>query len=469
MTEILRSRSLLETPTTSKGGEIDTSLLLEELRREYSKGGIPLEVDFRQLVGWVRLGDQLTHQIHPYPAKLLPLIAHFFVNASSLFAGGKNILDPFCGSGTVALEASVRDRQALVADANPFALLLAKVKTTPYDCAALLTQAAQILKKARRYRAAPIIDLINPELWYTDSRKKELERLLRAVDEADIAVRDFFLICFSAVARRLSLADLTISVPVRLKQRVGLRAETNAKIAERIEWLASADCFDEFERVCFDNIERVARSNFLRPGRHAAVSVGNDVRKLKLPESIQSQGVNVVLTSPPYGSAQKYVRATSLSLNWLGLASPEQLRDVEAMTIGREHITTRSRYQFDRLPDWLEKFLREIGKANLSREEITRHYLCEMRDAINGIAQATLNNGHVILVVGNNHVCGQLLETDRFLTDAMVSAGFSLEMHLIDRIKSRGLMTKRNSTASVISGESILVFKKIGGHYASRG
>jgi tRNA G10 N-methylase Trm11 len=42
------------------------------------------------------------------------------------------VLDPFCGSGTVALEASIHGFLPLVADANPLALLLTKVKTTPY-------------------------------------------------------------------------------------------------------------------------------------------------------------------------------------------------------------------------------------------------------------------------------------------------------------------------------------------------
>jgi hypothetical protein len=36
----------------------------------------------------------------------------------------------------------------------------------------------------------------------------------------------------------------------------------------------------------------------------------------------------------------------------------------------------------------------------------------------------------------------------------------TLELSLIDHIKSRGLMTKRNQTASVIAREAVLVFRK---------
>src|SRR6218665_2111167 len=118
--------------TEQRTGSVDTSLLYEEFRRQFQASKKPVSTDFRALVSWVKVGDQRTHLIHPYPAKLLAHIAHFFVHASSLCGPGGRVLDPFCGSGTVALEASMGGHQALVADANPMARLLTRVKTTPY-------------------------------------------------------------------------------------------------------------------------------------------------------------------------------------------------------------------------------------------------------------------------------------------------------------------------------------------------
>ena len=102
-----------------------------QMMDEYHKNQTPIDIDFRKLIHWLRAGDQLTHQIHPYPAKLLPHIAYFFLKAHKNLTQ-KLVLDPFCGSGTVALEASIHGFLPLVADANPLALLLTKVKTTPY-------------------------------------------------------------------------------------------------------------------------------------------------------------------------------------------------------------------------------------------------------------------------------------------------------------------------------------------------
>ncbi|ABE42338.1 hypothetical protein Bpro_0374 [Polaromonas sp. JS666] len=131
--------------------------------------GQSVEVDFRGLVNWVRLGNQLTHQIHPYPAKLLPHIAHFFARASTYTGKQGRILDPFCGSGTVALEASLAGHKPLVADANPLALLITRVKTTPYNLEELRASLDSLLKRVVRYRTAPNISVVNDQLWYSST------------------------------------------------------------------------------------------------------------------------------------------------------------------------------------------------------------------------------------------------------------------------------------------------------------
>ncbi|PIF76650.1 putative RNA methylase family UPF0020 [Variovorax sp. 54] len=445
-------------------GLVDTSFLAEELRREYRKSHEPVEVEFRKLVNWVRLGDQLTHQIHQYPAKLLPHIAHFFLHASTFRSEGGVVLDPFCGSGTVALESSIANRQAYVSDANPMALLITKVKTTPYDADQLVLEAVAIVKRAKRYRLAPSIGIVNADLWYSNPRKQQLEILLRAVrDVEDKSAQDFFLICFSTVARRLSAADPSISVPVRLKTKESFSQAINLKIVAHLKWISDADYLEEFSNVTLANIDRVLRANAVNPNRKSATVVGEDARLLMEPkgsERLKSASIPMVLTSPPYGSAQKYVRSTSLALNWLGLAGPQELSELEAKSIGREHVAQKRNALLCSLPANYESFLSQVKKVNPRREKISRQYLSDLSVAMSEMIRVAKSGGHIILIVGNNEVCGIPLTTDQFITDNMRSAGVDIDMHLIDKIKSRGLMTKRNTTASVISRESILVFKK---------
>ena len=68
--------------------------------------------------------------------------------------------------------------------------------------------------------------------------------------------------------------------------------------------------------------------------------------------------------------------------------------------------------------------------------------------------------GYFVLVAANNRVCGYDFETKNYLTELLQEQGLELRFEIVDAIKSRGLMTKRNKTASVISRESVLLFQR---------
>lgn len=453
-------------PGGTYGSSLDTTPLYNSLVREFVSNDEPLTVDFRSLINWVRVGDRLTHLIHPYPAKLLPHIAHLFCNSEKVVPVGTAVLDPFCGSGTVALEATIAGRAALIADANPLALLLARVKTRPYDALVLDDTLDAVIRRARRLRKAPEVSIVNATLWYSARVKKELELVLRAVREIeDLAVREFFELSFSSAARRLSNADLTISVPVRMSSRAARTPAGQKKLEERMRWVQGASCLAEFERVCRANISRVAATNSQNPNRKSARVVGDDARTLSrdLAQLAQPEHaeVSLVMTSPPYGSAQKYVRASSLSLNWLGLGAPSDLARLESVSIGREHVHRSRDLNFENaLPPDFNELIDALTNLNPRRARITEIYLQEFRLALREMTKVVSTGGRVAIVIGNNQVCGQSLRSDMFIKHVMEDAGMLLELELVDTIKSRGLMTKRNKTASVISRESVLVFKK---------
>src|SRR5690242_17028298 len=67
--------------------------------------------------------DTLTHGFHSYPARMHPAIA--FTVVRSLSPSGGYVLDPFVGSGTVAIESMVAGRHAFGIDLNPLALRIA--------------------------------------------------------------------------------------------------------------------------------------------------------------------------------------------------------------------------------------------------------------------------------------------------------------------------------------------------------
>ena len=445
----------------------DTSEIYKELIDNYSSGGKPIEIDFQKLINWKKKGDQLTHQLHPYPAKLLPHIAHFFVHAECLSKKNSIVLDPFAGTGTVALEASIAGHIPYVADANPLALLISRVKTHPYDELELATELQAILHRAKKYKKAPIIPIVNSNHWYNKQTKTELEIILRSIKETpNQQIKDFFLVCFSATARKLSYCDPTISVPVKLREKSTFTESTNEKIRQYIKKIESTNTQAQFKDTCLQNILRVTEANSKHKTRKMCVTVGNDARNLTSPRDstrrLRSGSIPLIITSPPYGSAQKYIRASSISLNWLEFASPSELTQLESVSIGREHLpgTRQDSHKSSNLPSEFNELIELVSSTNALRAKITKKYLEEIDEAVGEMSRVLAPSGVAAIVIGNNSVCGHPLRNDKFLAQSFTKHGMKLELHLLDTINSRGLMTKRNRTASVISRESVLVFRK---------
>ena len=175
---------------------------------------------------------------------------------------------------------------------------------------------------------------------------------------------------------------------------------------------------------------------------------------------IKDGSVQLILTSPPYVSAQKYIRASSLSLQWLGLNN-NSLSSLDKKSIGREYFSPNEYKQFYKTGfKTIDTILLKIFEKNKLRAYITYTYLIEMQKMFQKSFAILKEKGYFIMVIGNNTIAGYEFMTYKYLIEIAEKIGFSTELVLIDDIKSRGLMTKRNKTASVISREYIVIFSK---------
>jgi SAM-dependent methyltransferase len=441
----------------------DTSAILEKMIERYARSKRAQNVSFRKLVKWLKVGERATHYVHSYPAKLLPQIAHFFIAADILSKKGETILDPFGGTGTVALEAILSGRNAYFADVNPLAQLIARVKTRRMQEDVLVRGLQRIERRhqSSAVRASPSPDVVNLEYWYSSKAIGELSKIRDAIlRERDASIREFFLLAFSTTCRKISFADPRLSVPVRLKDE--------QELAERSKLKPWATFIEQVST----NLKRMhSLRNLLTPAaeENSAQFVGNDARSLKVParnnetmeKRLRANSVEMIVTSPPYAGAQKYIRASSLSLGWLNLAKVGGLKPLENASIGREHFSKASCVNCPTtgIPS-ADRLIKRIHKSNPTRSAIVATYLIEMDHAIAEMERVLKPGGHLVLVVGNNEVCGHAFKSSEYLAIFAERYGLIIKLRLIDEIRSRGLMTKRNKTASVITREWVLLFQK---------
>lgn len=306
--------------------------------------------------------DTLTHGFHTWTARMHPAIAHVLVDA--LAPRGSAVLDPFSGSGTVALEAYVQGRFGVGADLNPLAPLVGQVKCQRRDSAergrldAALREVAARSEERVRARE-PAHAPVPPEIarWFEGHVLKELaglrEELLAVEDERD---RDAMRVVFS-------------SILVKMSKKRGDSASGEAEKTLR-KGLAT----ELFLRKGLELVDRYAEL-FAAIPRDAEPPrfLQADVRELgqRLPRGLFFE---LVMSSPPYGGTYDYVDHHALRYAFLGL-------DAAPMT---RH---------------------EIGaRRNATYEGALERWNHETVSYLRAIRERLAHEGHVLLVVGDGRV-----------------------------------------------------------------
>lgn len=447
------------------GYEIErTDSSYRNLEQRYSRVGHALKVDFRKLVNAPSKSERATHLLHPYPAKLLSHIPFYFLANEVLSQPGSVVLDPFVGSGTVPLEALLSGRSAVSADSNPFARLLTRVKTSPICEARLRASANRLLSRIPDSDTVANIDVVNLEHWFYPHVVRKLSQIENAIASTrDEVVRDFFRVCFSVCVRKVSLADPRLSVPVRIKE--GQYPEghrLNEQTNKLLRQLRTVNVHSVFASVLEQNIKRLQRIEVLGCNISSEI-LSSDARTLMQSTSqrLNAETVDLVLTSPPYPGAQKYVRASSLSLGWLRLCESSELQQLKRQAIGREEFRQDELASYHQTSlDSANAKLKKISAKDPVRAAIAGAYIQEMQEVFLEVDRVLRPGGHVVIVIANSTIAGEVFHTAKYIRQLAEMTGFRTRLRLIDEIRSRGLMTKRNKTASVITREFVLVFEK---------
>ena len=334
--------------------------------------------------------------IHPFPARMAPMIA---LEALGESREPLRILDPMVGSGTVVAVAQASGHNALGFDTDPLAALLARVWTTPIDRDVLLEKAAIVLKRAQKTFA----DLALREAYPKD---------------ADDESRKFIRYWFDGRARR-ELASLSISIGrIQNEQirdvlwcafsRLIITKQAGASRAMDLSHSRPHRVFPRAQVLPFDGFARAA-AIVIENCPHVSTEVGptptirvGDARLLP----VDSDSIDVVITSPPYLNAIDYMRSSKFSLIWMG-HSVSGVRAIRSNIVGTEVSmsaglrTLEVRNAVDGMGD-----LSELSSRN---QGILERYLHDMNLVMKEISRVVRPGGRAVFVIGDSSLRGTFI------------------------------------------------------------
>lgn len=319
--------------------------------------------------------DRATHGFHTWPAGLHPDAAHDLVAAFP----AESVLDPFCGGGTVLVEARIAGRAAIGRDVSPIAELVARGRSATPD-EALLGRArstARRLTEVARAATDPPPPRIHDAVrdWYAPHVLAELEALRRGISLADSDLRPALWLCFSSILVKTSWRE-SDTAGRRVKHH---RPPGTAAVL--------------FHKKVREYGRRAAALRAVVPAGtpEADVSLA-DARHLRL-----RHPVDLVLTSPPYPSTYDYVPMQHLRTVWLGL------RDDGA---GAREIGARR--------SWRK------GAAEARRRWVEDTHAWTAR-----AASALRPGGHLVVVIGDGLTPAGPIDTSGPTEEAATAAGLA--------------------------------------------
>ena len=429
-------------------GDSPTNQMLEHLT-ECQK---LTSMSFRGPNGAVGNRDANTHHLHWYPAKMFYRIPTVILDALGL-PPGSTVLDPFCGSGTVLVEAISRGYSAIGIDIHPIARLISDVKTTPLCYEIIGMYLSSILERARSMRRfAPEERL--PGFWFRAPARNALYRLYCAIDSLvhESKYRNFFLANLTNITRRCSMADPAIPPPVRMRSERAVQAGSRYQRALRAALnLDTNAVYGRYEASVLRNAERVR--DFLTPDRASTKIIAGSALSMQIPDV----SVDMIITSPPYCGAQKYIRTFRLELLLLGF-TPDQIRGLDRATLGTEQGFPS--FTSGGLAPHHERIIAAISTKNHHRSRMLTSYLSGLSMFAAEVYRVLRPSGSAFVSFGTSRFAGVDVDIADCFSEICLPLGLRLIAKCSDRIPSRGLITRRHPSAAVIPSEHVLWLRK---------
>ena len=325
----------------------------------------------------IEFNDDVPHGFHSWPAGTPPAIARTLLD-DFVRGPGDVVVDPFCGGGTVGLEALLHKLPFVGVDLNPLSQRVGFQRCRPRsdgDAAgvgaivdAITERSKDRVRAKQRVRAEVPPDIAAAYLPHT------LAELAGLVDEIidcdDENARKLMAVCFSAILTKVS-------------QRRGDTGRTDGE-PKRVARFFPSETFQQKAHELLDRQRALFRKVGLDVPRPRFVE--GDARDLATVVDVKA---DLVITSPPYGGTYDYSKHHAHRIAWLGLDDSK----LQQLEIGARRRQNR-RGEFDD----------------------------EVRAMLVSITGVLSENGRVVLLMGDGVVDGKRRDAAQHVEEASAAA-----------------------------------------------
>lgn len=306
------------------------------------------------------------HHMSAYVGKLKPGLAHWLIRISSI--ENDVVLDPFCGIGTVPLEADLIGRKSIGIDLSPYASAIAKAKFDRKPLEMHLEYLNSLDLDSNKIKTSQISPFIKQ--FFHEKTLREIFALKKILLNQK---QDFLMGCLLGILHGHRPGHLSATTSLVIPFTPKTVPEYREVIPRMI-----------------DKVKRMYLSGF--PLKTEGQIIFGDSRMKHIPDN----SVDVVISSPPYYNTLDYVNDNRLRLAFLGYDE-----------LGREHLSDSL---IQHKSDYLEN-MRIVGER---------------------LREIMKNNSLCIFVLGDVHLSKKTINTASDIAELYKKLGFTIYEKIIE-------------------------------------
>lgn len=378
--------------------------------------------------------SKLSHCYHRYPAKFIPQLVEKLMDEFLLGYDSFRVNDLFMGSGTTLACAITRGYFASGTDINYSAELITRAKCTPLEPAFLQTEVNKFLSDLDFLEGKiphipkglkPEIKIERIQYWFDEKTMEELGIILARINfEKDEDIQLFLKCCFSHILKTCSRWLMGSTKPTIDKDKQP--AKPLIAFKRHLKKMIRGN--ETFGEVVPENVRKNINKYLIikrQDARH---------------QPVESNSVDIQITSSPYVTSYEYADLHQLTTIWL---EPEtDLKEYKKKFIGTVAKSNGVRILKSQIGKDIEEKLQTVDKKMADEVEA---FFVDMQECFDETYRILKKGGRCCYVIGNTKLRGVDILNAEVFAESMQYSGLLIDRIIKREIPSKILPSKRDA------------------------
>lgn len=388
-----------------------------------------------------------------YPARSIFLVPRATLNSKIKENEKINVLDPFMGSGTTAVEASLINSVIYGTEMDPFARLIAEVSLFRFSEEEIIDIKNVFLNIKEKWYKHSINKKFYPKLnnieyWFDEQNFDELLRLKSFIYENITNEKHlkFFKVTFADCIK-----------PSSKMERQSTKPYISSKFPKKVK-----PVFESFEYSFNAHIEALKQYNSSSIESQNKINwLGFDATNFNSVKEV----IDLAITSPPYLNAFDYTQIIKIESAWVGTLENEDIPKLRNVQVGNEK---RKDNEIDHFIEklfepYFQEILQQGAKENKNYNKVAKTCLSYFNDIKNNLTcvyEVLKKGGEYHMIIGDNTIKKIDIPTHKLIAEIAKEVGFDWFGYYKYAIKDHRTSIPRKDNGGKINYEFVLMLRK---------